>query len=53
MLREVEAEFAAALSEADAAPGLEPWELLEHVFESPTPEMREQQAELRALAGEG
>lgn len=49
MIAEVDAELRAELELADAAPGIEPWELLEHVFETPTPEMREQQAELRAL----
>ncbi|GGJ69540.1 thiamine pyrophosphate-dependent dehydrogenase E1 component subunit alpha [Deinococcus aquiradiocola] len=49
LVREVDAELRAAVHDADAAPDLEPWELLEHVFETPTPEMREQQAELRAL----
>ena len=49
MVSEVDAELQSELELADAAPGIEPWELLEHVFETPTPEMREQQDELRAL----
>ena len=49
MTLEVDAELRRELELADAAPGIQPWELLEHVFETPTPEMREQQAELRAL----
>jgi TPP-dependent pyruvate/acetoin dehydrogenase alpha subunit len=49
MVSEVDAELRAELLLADAAPGIEPWELLEHVFETPTLEMKEQQAELRAL----
>ena len=52
LIAEVEAEIREALREADAAPGLAAWELLEHVFEQPTPELLEQQAELRALHGE-
>ena len=49
LVAEVEAEIRDALTQADAAPGLEPWELLEYVFAVPTPEMREQQAELKRL----
>ncbi|ULH14243.1 thiamine pyrophosphate-dependent enzyme (plasmid) [Deinococcus sp. KNUC1210] len=49
LVAEVEEELRDALVQADAAPGIEPWELLEHVFEVPTPDLKEQQAELRAL----
>ncbi|WP_407571856.1 thiamine pyrophosphate-dependent dehydrogenase E1 component subunit alpha [Deinococcus altitudinis] len=52
MVVEVDAELRSELELADAAPGIQPWELLEHVFETPTPEMKEQQAELRALHSE-
>ena len=52
LIAEVEAEIREAVRVADAAPGLAAWELLEHVFEQPTPELLEQQAELRALHGE-
>ncbi|MFC4456284.1 thiamine pyrophosphate-dependent dehydrogenase E1 component subunit alpha [Deinococcus sonorensis] len=46
---EVEQELRDALVQADAAPGLEPWQILDHVYAEPTPDLLEQQAELRAL----
>lgn len=49
LIQEVEAELQAAMVRADAAPSLQAWELLDHVFETPTPDLLEQQAELRAL----
>jgi pyruvate dehydrogenase E1 component alpha subunit len=52
LIAEVETEIREAVLVADAAPGLAAWELLEHVFVQPTPELLEQQAELRALHGE-
>lgn len=49
LTREVEAEIQAAVERADRARPMRGWEILEHVFAEPTPDLLEQQAELRAL----
>lgn len=46
--REIEAEFEAALAEADAYPEPTPAEIVDHVFAEPTPALRRQRAELMA-----
>ncbi|GAA5511423.1 pyruvate dehydrogenase E1 component subunit alpha [Deinococcus carri] len=46
--RDIEAEFEAALKEADAYPEPTPAEIVDHVFAEPTPQLRRQRAQLLA-----
>ncbi|BDP42092.1 pyruvate dehydrogenase (acetyl-transferring) E1 component subunit alpha [Deinococcus aetherius] len=51
LTREIEAEFEAALKEADGYPEPTPAEILDHVFAEPTPQLRRQRAQIEAEEG--
>ncbi|MBB5235057.1 pyruvate dehydrogenase (acetyl-transferring) E1 component subunit alpha [Deinococcus budaensis] len=51
LTREIEAEFEAALAEADAFPEPTPAEILDHVFAEPTPQLARQRAQILAEEG--
>ncbi|PTA67826.1 pyruvate dehydrogenase (acetyl-transferring) E1 component subunit alpha [Deinococcus arcticus] len=48
LLAEIAAEFEAALQEADSYPDPTPAEILDHVFAEPTPQLRQQRAQILA-----